>query len=203
MEWGRTLVLMVGPALAAGVVSSSPGNVEAEPTRVSTARLERRIDGGEPSGSGAVRREVVRVDVRMIRAAEPIADADLIRGFAPPALDPRLKDLTAQLSRLHYRRYTLVTSQSRDSEVMKRDSVALVNGHTLTLRPMYVQDGRVGMWIKWDDQNGHPVLDTRLHFRCGQTFIAGMDGEGELPVAESGHPTHDALILAIDAHPSR
>jgi hypothetical protein len=132
----------------------------------------------------------VAVDVRVVRASNPSpSELSLTSQQAArkPRIDFRLKDLAAKLQRLPFQSYTVVSVEHRLIPLKKREVIGLSGGQTLTLRPLYVEDKRVGMWLKWQDQNGGDILDTRMHFDFGESVLTGTDN------SENG-----GLILAID-----
>jgi hypothetical protein len=102
----------------------------------------------------------------------------------------KIHDLTDKLSKLHYQRYTLVSSRNDVVSMQQKKVLSLGKGHTLALRPMYIKGNRVGMWLNWKDEQGAKLLDTRMHFTCGESVVTGTERS-----ADSG------LILAIDVTP--
>ena len=105
-------------------------------------------------------------------------------------VDSRLKDLSNKLSKLQYREYSLLSTQDTKLNVTEKKVLHLPKGHSLAVRPLYVQGRRVGMWLKWKDGGGMKILDTRMHFTCGENMVTGTDN------------THDSgIILAISVNP--
>lgn len=116
----------------------------------------------------------VTVFLRMIRATgtrpQPVDNsADELD------IDPRLKDLAQELRKFNFAQFQLISAQRKSVEIMHRDSVQFSNGHRVVFRPTYLDDNRVGMWLKWKDDLGAPLLDTRLHFPCGKKVLAGTE----------------------------
>lgn len=139
----------------------------------------------------------ILIHIRAIRASQPVeenAPASLKGDTTPHAdmvkVDARIKDLAPKLGKLHFRCFRLISSQREMLPLGKRETVALVDGNMLTLRPLSLDSKRVGLWIKWQDGSGMQVLDTRMHFDLGESMLTGVDG-----AADSG------LILAIDVSP--
>lgn len=105
--------------------------------------------------------------------------------------DPRLHDVSKNLSHLEFSKFKLLSEQEAKISVMDKEVIALGAGHSLALRPLYVSNGRVGMWIHWTDKDT-VLLDTRMHFACSDKVITG---------AESDMTGDRAVILAVAAHP--
>ncbi len=138
----------------------------------------------------------VMVHIRAVRALEKVepepvsehsggsGDSDTLQ------IDTRIRDLADKLEKLHFRNFHLISSQREVVQIGKRQNVALVDGNQLTLRPLTLDDKRISMWIKWQDGSGMQVLDTRMHFDCGESVVTGVE-----QAADTG------LILAIDVSP--
>lgn len=113
-------------------------------------------------------REVI-IDVRAVEAQNvPTSEP----------LDARLGDIQAKLAKLEFNRFTLLGSETRTVSLMSKETLS-VNGQSLTVRPLYIKDDRVGMWLKWRDPEGMDVLDTRMHFDCGESVITGTESKGD------------------------
>lgn len=136
--------------------------------------------------------ESVTVRVRSVRATGVLNSQD----NSPIEVESDLEDLSPKLKKLHYRKFTLLDTQQRKVTLMQRETMLLIDGNKLTVKPLYVQAQehtdrkRVGMWISWLDKTGEEILDTRMHFTCGENMVTGTDG-----TEDSG------LILAISVSP--
>jgi len=131
----------------------------------------------------------VTVEVRTIEASEPLPQENIT--VSPLFnIDVRLTDIRSKLEKLHYRNFKQLGIQSQVLPVLQKESIALVNGQTLTMRPLYVSTKRIGLWLKWSDKSGAAVLDTRMHFDPGESMLTGTEIEGS-----------KATILAIDVKP--
>ncbi len=140
-------------------------------------------------GGGAA--QSVTVEVRTVEASDPLpqlpqSEAVLINVAA------QLDDLRPQLQKLHYRSFKLLGVQSQVVQLLQKGTLVLVNGHSLTVRPLYVSSKRIGLWLKWRDNTGVEVLDTRMHFDPGESMLAGTESEGR-----------KGVVLAIDVKPVR
>lgn len=138
------------------------------------------------------------VHIRTIRASKPLEAGSEValksaeeRAADIVQVDSRIKDLAPQLGKLHFKCFRLISSQREIIPLGKRETVGLVEGNQLTLRPLSLDSKRVGMWLKWQDASGMQVLDTRMHFDLGESMLTGVDG-----AADSG------LILAIEVAPT-
>jgi hypothetical protein len=133
----------------------------------------------------------VRVRVRIIQASNVLATASEQLGDQPLQVDSRIGDLTPKLGKLNYANFRLVGFQEKIVPLKKRENIALGGGHLLTLRPLYLEDQRVGMWLRWLDSNGSEILDTRMHFDSNECMLTGTEAK-----AQTG------IILAINASPA-
>lgn len=140
-------------------------------------------------------KEIV-VSVRSVRALYPIENGRLDGSRGTPEqfssghaiqIDHRLKDLTSKLQKLQYRTYKLIGSQRETLTFGRKQTLNLVGGDVLALRPISIENTRVGMWLQWQDSAGMQVLDTRMHFDIGESVLAGLESSGEA-----------GTILAID-----
>lgn len=107
-------------------------------------------------------------------------------------VDKQIEDLRSKLETLHYSRYRLVSSDSKIILVKRKETMLLIGGQTLTLRPIYMDRQRMGMSLKWVGKQGAQLLDTRMHFNWGEDMLAGT---------ESGEDS--GVILAINVKPSQ
>ncbi|MCB0339715.1 MAG: hypothetical protein KDD53_08925, partial [Bdellovibrionales bacterium] len=89
------------------------------------------------------------------------------------AIDRRLSDLKNKLKGLHYSNYDLVESHRSEIPFKTVKVIDLGSGQQLTVKPLYRKDDRVCLWVKWNDDKGLEVLDTRMHVNIGESTIAG------------------------------
>ena len=138
----------------------------------------------------------VTVRVRAIRASEMFPDRQQRKAAGGLEIDPLLEDLQEKLRKLHYRKYVLLDTKEKTILMEQKEIIDLVDGNELTLRPIYIKaiepgnGHRVGMWIHWTDRAGTEVLDTRMHFSCGENMLTGTEGTGDT-----------GLVLAIRVTP--
>ncbi len=128
---------------------------------------------------------VVTVVVRAIQASSPAIDS------ATPShliIEDALADLQPKLAQLPFRAFKLISEKQEKLEVKRQETVALPNGQTLELRPMFATDQRVGLWLNWLDSDGSEILNTRLHFDSEDSLVTGTDSE-----------QNEGLLLAIKA----
>lgn len=133
------------------------------------------------------------VNVRVIRAEEPIApeviDAEANVG-QDVVIDSRIDELKQKLTRLPFRSFKLVSAYHDVIGHREKESLKILDGQSLTLRPLRFEDKKLCMWLKWQDSSGVSILDTRVHFELGESMLAGIEGS-----EDSG------VILAIDVTP--
>ena len=156
-----------------------------------TAALQRQKIQEAPATSGKV-----IITVRTIEAQGRIEDHETT-GPIPVRIDGRLGDLADKLKKLPFRGFVLLSADQRTVPVRKREYVALVNGQSLSLRPLYSEGApggpkKIGLWLRWQDRTGAAILDTRMHFDDGQSMIAGTD--------QARDPSN-GIILAVQVAP--
>ena len=144
-----------------------------------------------PSSEAQAMPRAVVVEVRTVEASGAIPQAP--QSLSPVSVvDSRIEDLRVKLQKLHYASFKLLGTQSQIVPLMQKGSLVLANGHSLTVRPLYIQPNRIGLWLKWLDRSGMEVLDTRLHFDPGESMLTGTDSEGD-----------KGVVLAIDVKPAQ
>jgi hypothetical protein len=131
----------------------------------------------------------VHVQARTILASKPIS-GDVVSTSIAKQVDSRLSDIESKLNKLPFAEYRLLVDRSFVVPLMKRRSVTLSDGQLLTVRPIYANEERVGVWLKWQDQDGAEIIDSRLHFDCNQPFLTGMERNDD-----------KGLILAVTVKP--
>ncbi len=135
--------------------------------------------------------ESVSISVRAIQASQPIEDGQEDAVSIPaPKLAGSLSDIAPKLSQLPFGEFTLLASKNEVHSLKKRETMSLPNGQTLTLRPMYLDHKRVGMWLSWRESDGSEILNTRVHFDTDDAVLTGTDCAN-----------NKGLILAIKAVP--
>ncbi|MCB0319951.1 MAG: hypothetical protein KDD60_03435 [Bdellovibrionales bacterium] len=116
----------------------------------------------------------VRVHVRSLLAQQKFTDGSDSASEAT-VLDPRIQDLGQKLGKLHFHNFRLLSETTTAIPIGKRKVVNLSDGHKLALRPLYANDERVGVWIRWKDREGTALIDTRLHFNGAESLLTGVD----------------------------
>ncbi len=142
--------------------------------------------------SQSVLSSTVKVQVRALKASDmpPEAAGDVAyfsARRAPVSLDSRLSDLRPRLEKLSFRSYRLISDETRSIGLTRREVFIMNDGAHLSVRPLYLEKGKVGMWLKWEDKLGMPLLDTRMQFSPGESFLTGTD-----------HNPASGIILAVD-----
>jgi len=134
----------------------------------------------------------VNIFVRAIQASEPIkGEPNAPSELQAPSVAPELADISAKLAQLPFSSFTLLTTKNESHVIKKRETMKLPNGQSLTFRPMYMDNKRVGLWLNWREADGSEILNTRVHFDSDDTVVTGTDCAGDR-----------GLILAIKAVPA-
>jgi hypothetical protein len=133
----------------------------------------------------------VTIFVRTIEATDPISgDVPQDGGTSDVKMDQALKDLRPKLAQLPFSSFKLIASKEEQLSLKRKEIMHLPNGQSLALRPIYMDQKRVGVWLNWKDTGGADILNTRIHFDADDSVLTGTDC------------AHDAgLILAIKAVP--
>jgi len=132
----------------------------------------------------------VKVRVRALEASNLAGPGEVQMSRVatqPVRLDPNIADLRSKLSRLNFRSYKLISVNDKVIPLTKRGTITFNGGDTLNFRPLYMENDKVGMWLRWEDKQGISLLDTRVHFAPGESFVTGTDSSN-----------YTGLILAID-----
>lgn len=133
----------------------------------------------------------VTISVRTIQATEPTHHHANDTEKSPALhLASSLQDLEARLSNLPFSNFQLIASKEETLTLKKKNSLQLPNGQSLTFRPVYLEDRKIGLWLDWRDKDGSEILNTRVHFDSNDAVLTGTDC-----AADAG------LILAIKAVP--
>lgn len=130
----------------------------------------------------------VKIYVRTIEASQHI-DGERQDGESA-SIDPSLSDISHKLNRLPFQSFRLVGSKEQELSLKRKDTLKLADGQSLTFRPLYTDNKRVGLWLSWRDRAGTDILNTRVHFDCGDSVLTGTDSSPD-----------GGMILAIRAAP--
>lgn len=97
-------------------------------------------------------------------------------GEDPKTLIPNtLQDIESELSTLPFKKFMLLDSQDVTISLKEKEQIKLSNGDKITIRPLYINSGKLCFWFKWVDKKGLQVLDSKLHVEKGKGIIAGAD----------------------------
>lgn len=176
---GPTVVLALGLAFA-GTAFATPNLAEVRGEQQHLPRLM----GLAPGHDAHV--EVVSLEVRTIKAAN-------VERQRPGTflVDERLADLRQKLQQLPFNSFELLEKHNLTAPVKRRSELQLSRGNRLTVRPLYHDGEKVGMWLKWRDGRGEVVLDTRMHFMSDEAMLAGTED-----LASNG-----GIVLAVRVTP--
>ena len=125
----------------------------------------------------------VTVSIKSIACSEEKAAGD-----GKLTVDPQLQGLKKKLKDIPYKDFNLACSKSVVIPMKEKQHLTLDDGDKLSLELLYVDEERVGLWIDWRDPKGMQLLDTRMHFGCHETMLAGADG---------GEDSNSGKVLAI------
>ena len=99
---------------------------------------------------------------------------------------PDLASLSRRLKKLPYRQFHLLSKNEFVVPVNRRFQLRIGPGHRLTMNPISVTPEGIAIWLRWKDDAGEKVLDSRLRVQPGETILTGTD-----------HTKESGLILAI------
>lgn len=95
-------------------------------------------------------------------------------------VDQSISSLETRLKDLPYTNFNLASSQTINIPLNKEQELTLDSGDILHLKLLYLDQERVGLLLNWKDSEGMQLLDTRMHFGCTETMLAGAEGcEGD------------------------
>lgn len=152
---------------------------------------EQSAKAGNSAPSPAV--ENVMISVRTILASQQSGDdkGDIAKSHKKVAGE--LEDLRTKLEMLDYQKFQLLGTDQARVAIREKREIDLDRGHRLTVRPMYIErSGRkgnpehrsgemrhkVGMWLLWNDERGRTILDTMMHFKCGENLLTAVESPG-------------------------
>jgi hypothetical protein len=131
--------------------------------------------------------ESITFRVRTVQAMENLSPEQV--SSEERVVDSNLGDLKDKFNKLPFRTFKLVDTQERQVTLKKRELIRLPNGDSLAVRPLHLDGEKISIWLKWQDKSGASILDTRLHFHCGESMITGTDGTSD-----------NGLVLAINVN---
>jgi hypothetical protein len=97
--------------------------------------------------------------------------------------DQDLGDLEDKLHELDYKYFKLISSEDHEFVDGQRHKIRLGDGDLLSVKLIYQNPRKLGIWYHWEDADGAELIDTRLHFSCKRPLVTVVDagnGEGEL-----------------------
>lgn len=121
--------------------------------------------------------ESVLVRVRTVKAHGALPRGAAVRqtNVTEISIDRDIQDLASNLEKLPYAHFQLLSSSDVAVPLKKKESVRLIGGQTLAVRPLYCNKERVGIWLDWQDADGTELLNTKLHFDQGESMSLGTD----------------------------
>lgn len=118
----------------------------------------------------------VQVAVRFLRASKACQTSPRL---TPLVVEASLKDIAEKLEHLPFKNFQVLDAQNKIISVARRENIPLYGGYALDLRPLYVDQDRIGLWLRWTDSRGLRLVDTRMHITPDDTVVTGADGNGE------------------------
>lgn len=101
--------------------------------------------------------------------------------------DSNLKSVSSKLLSLPFRSYSLLKKQDVDLPINEKQEL-YIHDNKIQMRQLGAEKNKFCIWLRWDDESGMNLIDTRLHLRPGETMILGSDA-----TSDSG------VILALTA----
>lgn len=119
----------------------------------------------------------VLVVVRFLRAttARPNTGDE-----TPLSIGAGLQDIAQKLGQLPFKNFEVLDTEQKVVTVAHRDNIPLHGGYELSLRPLYVDNDKIGVWLRWTDGRGMRLVDTRMHITPNETVITGADGGADV-----------------------
>ena len=103
--------------------------------------------------------------------------------------DAGIKDVAAQLRRLPFNQFRLMSENHQEIALKQKQVIALNRGQMLSVRPLQYDNDRITIWLKWSDADGSQILDTKMRLESGRSMLAGT---------ESSDDGSSGMILVID-----
>ena len=158
-----------------------------EPTRLAVSSPQAQLPQARAEDSA------VLVEIRAVRATQPISEVPSGESPYKPTsmkVDGRIRELSHKLEKLPFQSFRLMSSETHLVPLKKRETYVLSSGQTVSVRTLYVEKTKVGLWLKWQDQNGVEILDTRAHIEFGESIVLGTDTTDDTGV-----------VLIVDVRP--
>lgn len=137
--------------------------------------------------------ETVSVQARIIRASEEFKKGEFEGQSTKKRMrkiDVRIKDLKMKFRQFPFMKFQLVSEQLAQVVLKKKENLTLSDGHKIAVRPLYIEKGRIGMWLKWIDNDGMKVIDSRMHFEKGEPLLTAVETDD-----------NESVILALSVVP--
>ena len=127
-----------------------------------------------------------------IKIALTVRVVSAVKGsLANLQFDAGVKDVAAQLRRLPFSEFRLMSETHQDVALKQKQIIPLSRGQMLAVRPLQYENERVTIWLKWCDNDGSEILDTKMRLEPGRSMLAGT---------ESSDDGSSGMILVIDVN---
>ena len=103
--------------------------------------------------------------------------------------DAGIKDVAAQLRRLPFNQFRLMSESHQEIALKQKQVIPLNRGQMLSVRPLQYENERITLWLKWCDNDGSQILDTKMRLESGRSMLAGT---------ESSDDGSTGMILVLD-----
>lgn len=146
-------------------------------------------------GSGIKKSAVIRVRVVEISNTEKtsdssqIADSSLVQKTIPETdktneqindlYSDKLSDVSRKLATLPFKYFRVVSDTYIEAPINQVKNLKLIEDHNLAIKPLYFHDNKLCVQLDWKDQSGVQILDSQLHFKIGESIIAGSESSEE------------------------
>jgi len=104
-------------------------------------------------------------------------------------IDSGIKDVASQLRRLPFNHFRLMSESHEEVALKQKQVIPLNRGQILSVRPLQFENDRITLWLKWCDDDGSQILDTKMRLESGRGMLAGT---------ESSDDGSSGMILVID-----
>jgi hypothetical protein len=99
-----------------------------------------------------------------------------------------LKQISAKLLPLPFKSYSLASQQNFSIDLNALKELTLYNQSTIKMKVLAHSRNKICMWLRWDDNTGLNLIDTKIYLKPGDTMILGSDSASD-----------EGVVLAVDA----
>ena len=118
--------------------------------------------------------EVVSFDIYAVQARSKIEHGPADRAV-PQTIPDTLKSIRLSLTQAPFSLFEMIDHQTVVVPLRQKSRLRMAKDHVVVIRPLFIDDGRLCLWVKWRDKDGMEVLDSRLYLVLGESVIAGVE----------------------------